>query len=129
MGAEFQAKHARRGGSVTIANAASLSGAIETHFASRVLICVPTIASAAITFQVSPDGTTFYDLWYMDGNGSGHEVWVGASTGGKAFEIPELAGWHSIKVRSGTSASPVNQSGGDTIQVLVVDEVIGGPNG
>lgn len=107
----------RRTGSVAIANTESLSDAFHSSMARQVSIQLPTgMDSAAITFQVSLNGTDYADLYNSDG-----EVSHPASTGGQAFTVPELAGWEYFKVRSGTAAAAVAQSPAVTILVSAFD--------
>jgi len=67
-----------------------------------------TWTSADLTFQVSSDGITYRDLKDMFGS----EIVVTASSD-DAITIPPLdfIGWAYLKIRSGTSGTPVTQSG------------------
>jgi len=62
-----------------------------------------------VGFEVSPDGNTYYPLIGIDNA----EVLVTVTTASRAFalETNDFIGWNHIKIREGTSASPVLQSG------------------
>jgi hypothetical protein len=102
--------------SVTIANGQSLSTAAHIGTGTLVGLDIPTITSAALTFQVSVDGVTYRDA--LDSGGT--EISIGASTGDRWRQAPStLAGAPYIKVRSGTSGAPVSQ-GAQRVITLVV---------
>lgn len=101
---------------VTIAVGTSLSGGGHIGSATLVGLDVPAITSAALTFQVSIDGTTYREA--LDSGGTA--VSIGATTGNRFFQAPAaLAGAPYIKVRSGTSGAPVNQTPAVTITLVV----------
>jgi len=92
---------------VIIADETSLSAAGALGDLSVIGLVVPTFDSAALTFQVSTVGTTYYNLYDEAGN----EVVIPASTFNRVVAAPlELRGWRFVKVRSGTSAAAVNQT-------------------
>jgi hypothetical protein len=103
----------------TIASGASLSGAITSRNVTLnttitplgsltvVAIIMPSAWTAAnLTFQSSNDGTTFNDIYDSYGN----ELVVSAAASRYIIMPPTtfLTGF-SLKVRSGTTATPVNQ--------------------
>jgi len=95
-------------GAVTILAGASLSDLIDLAGLIMVGLDVPTIDSAALTFQVCATRTGTYRDLYDD---AGNEVTIPASTGARSFTAPaELVGWAFVKVRSGTTGAPVNQT-------------------
>lgn len=103
----------------TIANGASLSGEIDLGDHKILLIYMPAAWTAAnLTFQVANvSGGTFQDL-YDDG---GVEVNVTAAVSraiGIDLNAGPLAGARFIKIRSGTTGTPVNQGAARSI-VLV----------
>jgi hypothetical protein len=100
----------------TIANGASLSGAVEVASARPIGLALPTITSAVITFQGSHDGVTFYDAVDL----AGAEITLGAATtGAKYFSLPDtLRGVAWLKIRSGTSAAPVAQGAQRDLQLV-----------
>lgn len=103
-------------GSVTIANAASLSDAMDLQGARLVGIRMPaTWTAAGLTFQVSEDGTNFVDLY----NSAGEVAYTtAAGSRGLSFLAEDFLGWRYVKVRSGTAASPVNQGGARTLILI-----------
>lgn len=82
--------------------------------ATRLDIAAPWVA-AVLTFQVSnDDGSTFFDLYDIYG-----VEYIVQAASGRAVVLP-LADWLGIthlKIRSGTSAAPVNQTGGAVVTV------------
>lgn len=104
---------------VTIANGASLSDAIRPNGAAMVGIEMPaTWTTANLTFQVSVDGTTYNNLY----DSTGTEVTVTAAASRYIQLNPaSFEGFLYVKVRSGTSGTPVNQGGARTIKVVVED--------
>lgn len=102
----------------TIADAASLSAAVDLGKASLVGIVTPSgWTTAAITFQASFDGVTWFNLY----NAAGIEVSVAsiAASLWVALDPADFAGVPSLKVRSGTAGTPVNQSGGDAVTLVM----------
>jgi hypothetical protein len=101
---------------VTITNGTSLSTAAQIGVAQLVGIELPTMTSAALSFQASSDGVTWRELFNSDGTTA---TSVAASTGDRFVQAPAaLAGVPWVKVRSGTSGSPVNQGADRTINVI-----------
>ena len=103
----------------TIANGASLSGEIDLAHHRIMLIQMPAAWTAAnLTFQVATaTGGTFQDL-YDDG---GVEVNVTAAVSraiGVDLNAGPLASARFIKIRSGTTGTPVTQAAARSI-VLV----------
>lgn len=99
----------------TIANGASLSGPIEFGMRRMVgLIVPPAWTTAAITFQASPDGTTFYDLY---DDATERAIAAGSVVANRYIALA-FSDWllvRAIKIRSGSSASPVNQAAARSI--------------
>lgn len=106
----------------TIADGASLSDAVDLGAGlSLVGIVVPSTWTAApISFAAS---LTLVGTYYPLYTAAGAEVVTGSIAGGTAVWIAldpaDFAGIRYLKLRSGTVAAPVTQSGGDTL-VLVV---------
>lgn len=103
---------------VTISSGQSLSGALDIGGINVEIIGIvmPVAWTAAnLTFQVSADGTTFQNL-YDDG---GNELMVAAGAGrtiGLHSDVSRALGrFRYLKVRSGTSGTPVNQAADRTI--------------
>jgi hypothetical protein len=94
---------------VNIAAGAALSGAIQIGGGRVSAIVMPAVwTTANLTFQGSIDGTTYYDVY--DEAGSEYGVTAAAS---RYIALDagalELSGVQYLKVRSGTTGSPVNQ--------------------
>lgn len=101
---------------VAIANGASLSGAAEIGAGTLIGIQLPTITSAALSFQGSADGVTYVEV--VDSTNTA--VSFTATTGAIYIKAPaDLAGVPFIKVRSGTSGAAVNQGAARTITLVV----------
>lgn len=91
----------------TIANAASLSGAVNLKGRVIVGIMMPAAwTTADLTFQASIDGTTYANIFDDEGD----EVEVVAAAAIYIPINPSLwAGVRFVKVRSGTSGTPAAQ--------------------
>ena len=102
----------------TIANGASLSGAIATNGLPVVAIEAPTFTSAAITLEGSVDGTNFFPIH----DASGEKTFNAAATAARIIQInPPLVGLQQVKIRSGTSGAAVNQGADRTVAIYVAD--------
>jgi hypothetical protein len=99
-----------------IANAASLSDAIHLRTHRLFALQMPgTWTAADLTFQGSYDGTTYADVYDEDGA----EVTVEADASRFIILDPaKFLGLQRLKIRSGTTGSPVNQGGARSIQVI-----------
>lgn len=104
---------------VTILSGAAL-GASFIGDGRLVAIQMPAAWTAAnLTFQGSMDGATYCDMY--DNSGTEVNIPAGAS---QYILIPDLkAAW--IKVRSGTTGTPVNQGADRVIQLYVLKEPVG----
>lgn len=101
----------------TIAATESLSGVVHLAGKAPLRILMPAVWDAAnITFQVSEDGVTYYNL--HDGSGAEYAVAAGV---GRAIILPcvDFAGVNYFKIRSGTAAVPVAQAAGAVINIVV----------
>ena len=101
----------------TIAASASLSGAIRLpagHYLAAIVM--PAAWTAAdLTFQASPAGTTYNNLYDDNGN----EVTVTAAA--SRFILLPPAEWYAmpfLKIRSGTSGAAVNQAAARTLTLV-----------
>lgn len=104
----------------TIASGQSLSAEVDVEDYAIYAIEMPTAWTAAnLTFQAaSASGGTFRDL-YGD---AGSEVAVVVAADqmiGLDASGPELVGARFLKIRSGTSAAPVNQTAERTLTLLL----------
>lgn len=72
--------------------------------------------AATMTFQASPDGTNFGELFTY----AGSELSLAAAASlFIAVDPTQWKGIRALKVRSGTSASPVTQLAAVTVQLVV----------
>lgn len=103
--------------SATITTGASLSAAVALGNKQLVGIAMPTTwDAAALTFQVSVDGTTFLEMQST----SAVVSYTAAASQYIAVDPTLWRGVNMVKVRSGTSGSAVNQSTGGTDRVLTL---------
>lgn len=102
--------------SVTIPNGAAITGDIDLGSETLAGIVVPASWTAAnLTFQASADGVTYSNLF----DGFGVEVTASAAASRFiALNAADFAGVRALRVRSGTSGTPVNQ-GADRVLTLV----------
>jgi hypothetical protein len=102
----------------TIAAGASLSNSVDCTTKTPQLISVPPNWTAAnMTFQMSGDNTTFYDVVGPDGQ----EIDM-AAVPGTTVTVPghwAVAAAY-IKVRSGSRNFPVKQAAAATVQIALV---------
>lgn len=101
-----------------IAAGQSLSGEVDIGSAYTLVgIWMPAAWTAAsLTFQVSPDGGT---TWLEHYNAAGIETIVTVAAGQYVALDPALwRGVSALKIRSGTSASPVNQVAQATLNLV-----------
>jgi hypothetical protein len=97
----------------TIANGASLSDALTLNGKQVAVIEMP---AAFLTFQSSMDGTNYFNIY--DENGD--EVYLIVDATRRVHtDIAALSQHKYIKLRSGTSTTPVNQGAARTIYVEV----------
>ena len=101
---------------VTIANGASLSGAVDLGGRKLVAIIMPgTWTAAGLTFQGSVDGTNFFNVY----DGATERQLTVAANYYSALNIADWVGFRWVKVRSGTAGSAVNQAA-ERVLTLVV---------
>lgn len=102
--------------SATISSGQSLSSAIDIAGHEKVAIQMPSSwTTANLTFQGSYDGSTYANIY----DAAGNELSVIASTDRCITDIPELGPFRYIKIRSGTTGTPVVQGSDRTLQVIV----------
>ena len=100
----------------TITSGASLSDAVYCGDGVPEALVLPVIDAAAITFQGSADGVTYVDVYDVGAS----EVSIASSSGSIGVPAPEeVKGYAYIKVRTGTSATPVAQTAQREIQVII----------
>lgn len=102
-----------------IANGASLSDAVALGPHRAVAIVMPdTWTAASLTFEVSVDGGTTYKPLY---DVYGQEYTVPASNNRTILLPPsDFASVNALKIRSGSSGTPVNQGADRALQVASV---------
>lgn len=101
-----------------IASGSSLSGAIEIGNAVVAGIQMPSgWDAAALSFQGSMDGSTYYDMY--DNTGAERSISVAASRV-ITFDPTMFLGVKFIKVRSGLTAAAVNQTADRSIVLGLV---------
>lgn len=103
--------------SSTIANGAALSAEIDLESYRQIAIYMPsTWTTANLTFQGSNvTGGTFQNIY----DSAGNELTITAAASRILTDIPELSPFRYIKIRSGTSGTPVNQGGARTIILIL----------
>jgi hypothetical protein len=103
---------------VAILNAASLSAAVPVGKAIPIGILIPAAwTTANITFQASVDDTNFVDV-YND-IGTELSVTVGGAARFIALDQTYFLGFSSIKIRSGTTGTPVAQAADRVLTVCM----------
>jgi hypothetical protein len=101
---------------VTIANGASLSGAVDLGGRKLVAIIMPDAWTAAsLTFQGSVDGTNFFNVY----DGATERTLAVAANYYSALNIADWVGFRWVKIRSGTAGTAVNQAA-ERVLTLVV---------
>jgi hypothetical protein len=104
-----------------IADGASISSVVTLRRRPILTILVPSgWDDAVLTFQVSQDGVTYYEL--VDEAGEYVSLTVDAGRMLRVTNLDQWAGFQYLKVRSGTSSVPVAQTGTATITLTVRDE-------
>ena len=103
---------------VTIGAGASLSGAVQLRELKLLaVITASTWDTAAITFQISFDGVTYFKVW----TDAGAEYSIAAVTASTYLAINPVhfLGARYLKVQSGTTAIPVNQADATIVTLIV----------
>lgn len=105
----------------TIASGGSLSAAIALKGYTPVALVMPAgWDTGNITFQVTHDGESYADLY----NDLGSEVTVLSPAASRNIVLPAadwFSGWLGIKLRSGTSGTPVTQTAERQIGIVCRD--------
>lgn len=104
---------------VTVSNGTSLSNSVDLGPNRLFGIVMPAAWTAAnLTFSVSVDGITYNNL--VDDGGAEVTVTAAASQFIVMSNPPKWFGIRWLKVRSGTSATPVNQGADRIISIVGV---------
>ena len=97
----------------------ALSAAVNIQGLVLIGIVMPADWTAAnITFQGSLDNVTFNDVYDEDGV---EIAWTGASASRVLLQTgtqPLLGGLSYLKIRSGVTATPVNQAAARTVELI-----------
>lgn len=102
-----------------IANNAALSAAVDlVGFRLAGIIIPASWTTANITFVTSPDGTNWFDRY--DHQGAEYVVTVGGASRSIIVPMVDFLGVRHLKIRSGTTGTPVNQGGERTLTLLAV---------
>ena|SRR5437667_6095458 len=103
----------------TILSGQSLSGAVQIAGLKVLALITPAAMTGggSFTFQVSPDGVTYYEL----NDAAGNPVTSTAIATSTYYDnqLAGLLGINYLKVRSGTSGTPIVQAADRAIGVLV----------
>lgn len=103
----------------TIANNTAVSDAVSIAGAHYIGLVMPaTWTGANLTFQTSHDGVTYQNLYDDDGVEVTVQAAASRNIGIKTAALA-LAPWRYLKIRSGTSGTPVNQGGERTITAVL----------
>lgn len=104
----------------TIANGASLSGAVELKGYALTALIIPAEWDTATvaTFNLSVDGSTYYNLYHdVSGTLTEYSVPVAASRY-IALDATKFMGVQYIKVRAGTAGAASNQTGATVVTLV-----------
>lgn len=109
---------------ITILNGTALSAVVDFDAICRLTAIIMPAAwtAASITFQVSEDNVTFGDLR----DDAHNEVTLTTPAAGEVIafrnDLKRLFGhFRYVKIRSGTTGTPVNQ-GADRVMTLLADD-------
>jgi hypothetical protein len=103
---------------VTIANGQHLSSIANIGRANVIGIIMPASwAAASLTFRVSIDGVTFHNLYDQAGNETAIPAAAAHHAGG--LDALSFGSFNYIRVRSGTSGTPVNQAEDRVIRLIL----------
>lgn len=92
----------------TIASAGNLSGAVNLSELVPMAIIMPAAwTAAALTFQASADNSTYNDVYT---SGGGEYTVQAAASRFIVLDLTDFVGMRYLKVRSGTSGTPVAQA-------------------
>lgn len=105
----------------TIANGASVSGAIDMTYTSMLGFILPSAwTTAGVSIEVSADGTNWATGGILDGSALAVSVWpTGTASGAYAVNLAAMVPWRYARIRSGTFSVPVNQGADRLITVIL----------
>ena len=106
---------------VTIVSGAALSGIADLNFEQLVGVVMPAgWDAAALSFQHAIDGSTFGDVFTASGEFTVPSADVAAART-LLLDTHATPGLRFVKVRSGLTAAPVNQTADRVITLLTRD--------
>lgn len=124
----------------TITAGEALSDAVDISHANGVLLHIPsTWDTAGLSFQAEVGGGKFAEVYKADGS-TPYGFAAAPADGAVQMDMDVIGAADSIKIRSGTALSAVNQSGeeakctvtlsgtGDTAKTLTFTSGVGGPD-
>lgn len=124
----------------TITAGEALSDAVDISHAKGVLLHIPsTWDTAGLSFQAEVGGGTFAEVYKADGS-TPYGFAAAPADGAVQMDMDVIGAADSIKIRSGTALSAVNQSGeeakctvtlsgtGETAKTLTFTSGVGGPD-
>lgn len=102
--------------SVTISSGQSLSAAVDLgNYRAFALVTPSTFEPTSLTFQVSPNGADWYNLY----DSTGTEKSVTCSTSRAVILTPaDFYGFQYLKIRGGTSGSPTSVAADRVVKLL-----------
>ena len=105
--------------SITIANGASVTELLDLNGHVAIGIIMPAAwTTAALTVEVSADGTTFNGLAYNDLSSQCNKIASPVASSAYALDLAGMLPYRFVRLRSGTTASPVNQGAERSITVI-----------
>lgn len=104
--------------SIEIASNGNITPALDLKAERLHTIIMPAAWDAGgITFQVSADNTTWRDLYNSAGE---YALTVAAASRALAVDQTLFKAYRYVKIRSGTSGTPVTQTAARALQLLTV---------
>lgn len=104
----------------TIANGTSESGTVDLFGTSILGFIAPAAwTAAALNIETSVDGTNWVTAGLFDSAGAAVSSWSSITAGaGYSVDPVAMLAWRYIRLRSGTTGTPVNQ-GADRVFTIV----------
>lgn len=110
---------ARTHKTAAIAAGASVSDTLDLTTTALLGLIMPAAwTAAALTVEVSADGTTFTGLAYNDAATQCNSIASPVAGSAYALNLSGLLPYRYVRLRSGTTASPVNQAAERSITVI-----------
>lgn len=107
-------------GNIKIPNGGSVSQSLELSGTCITGVIMPAAwTTAALTIEVSADASTWIGLVYNSDGTQCNSVAAPAVSSAYAFDLAGMIPYQFIRIRSGTTASPVNQADERTLVVCL----------